>query len=627
MDIAFIPQPVSINKQSGTFVLPSAFNIATSHTSLHFTASYLKKRLRALTGKRSGRSLQDPALQLKIAPSAFPEAARQIAYTLHITSATITIQGVDTASVWSGAITLIQMFMSKMKTPLPCMEISDTAALSWRGYHLDVRVQMLTMSYLKKMIDRLALLKYNMLVIEWEDKFLYKKHPLISHQGCYTPDDIETIRQYAQERFIEVVPQLQCLGHFTYVLKHDLYAHLRETPQDLSQMCPSNPQSMQLFKDLAQELMLAFPDTKYFHIGGDETLSLGDCPKCAAIEKEKGRGYLYARYIGEVCALVKKMGLIPIVWGDILLKYPEQLKMLPKDIIINDWDYYSTSDSAGEIASLDIGTKKTTGLGHADTLAKAGFPVLASPSVRSAPDGVYNVDVTMHLNNVGAYCRKAVNTHMHGVLITSWAHTGQFDVVLGEWGTSSRVVATRAKTPRLPIEITWSLLAAGAEFSWNTSLASMGTLATRFGKLWHGLDKKDSLDLFLAQKLSGARIETALGARKNLLKLHQAINQVRDLQPTRNISTLKHFLFILQLARHHAEKVMVTDYIQKKLQDGNMHPKDQKILAEIVKEAKKLRKVNALLLRELYPLFEIKEDNYVKFDMEFGVLQRYLDIK
>jgi hypothetical protein len=623
-DLALIPWPQKLRYTSGWFPLNGPLTIHPAQAALVPAAEYLKKELAALANIRAAITDSRASVMLTLDPAL--AAGNKEHYMLEVTPENVTITGPDARAVFRGATTFLQLCLTAGDEGVPGLAIDDSAALHYRGYHLDLRVQQLTVAYFREFIDNLALLKYNLLVVEWEDKVPYERHPLISAPGCYTHDQLKELIAYARARYIEVVPQLQCLGHATYILKHDLYADLRETPNDVDQMCPQNKNTLKLFRELAAELVKLHPETRLFHIGGDEAWSLGRCPACKAVADREGQGGLYAAYIKQVCETVEKLGRTPILWGDIILTHPEHLGQVPRNAIINDWDYYSVAD---EPQAVEPGRAEwmSTGLGHADQLAERGFRVLASPAVRACPDGLYNIDYRLHAENVRAFCGKAVEKKFTGVLLTSWAHAGGCDTVFAEWHRPS-VTAAYPTTPRLPVELTWFLVALGAEYAWQADRPPLKTVVERFGSLWHGLDPQAANRLLQTQYLSGRRVGSGEEARKNIQKIYSAIEIAKNLQPRRRKDTFKHVLFSLQLARHWHNQLILFHEADKKLA-GNARERAvalQKMLAALRREAQQLKRVNSLLLAELYMPEEIVYDNWKRFDAVIAKLDRYVEL-
>ena len=148
-----------------------------------------------------------------------------------------------------------------------------------RGFHVDLRIQTMTMSALKELAKELADYGMNTLVMEWEGSFPYEKHSIISNRFAYTRKEVQSFVKYCSRLGIDVIPLQQCFGHVEYIMRHERYVHLRESNNDISQVCPLKvDENRKLFTDLFKDMVSLHP-SPYFHIGCDETRLLGDCPE------------------------------------------------------------------------------------------------------------------------------------------------------------------------------------------------------------------------------------------------------------------------------------------------------------------------------------------------------------
>lgn len=622
---AIIPWPTNISPRDGYFNVKGQLTIAARPpqqlgSAVEFLTKYIRSAAGATLRAASG---SDFGIELRIDDDIGGASSDRCRYVLKIEPTRIILIGADAASVFCAVATLVQILLSTSGRRVPCMEIHDEASLKYRGLHLDLRAQQLSVDYIKRLIDRLALFKINLLIIEWEDKFPYQQHPLISSRYCYTPKQIKEIIGYAQDRFIEVVPLLQCLSHLTFVLKHDRYARLRETPSDVQQLCPSNANSLALFKELALELAVAHDTTSYFHIGGDEAFNLGQCDRCGLVAEAEGKSYLYATYIRAVCDELTKIGRTPVLWGDVLLRYPDRRDLLSSNLIVADWDYLSVGDDPAIIAS-GSGRVWTPGFGHVDDLVEAGFKVFAAPSVRSAPDGMFNIDHEQHLSNVVGYGKKAVESGLLGVLLTNWAHTGKFDYLVAESDGTPKIVEATPKTPRLALELTWLVMAVGFEYAWNINRPSINEVAGRFSRIWFGLDEKAGIAILEALRLAGVRIESVQRAEHNFEPIRESLRRIGRYTPKRNVETFEVILFSLKLAQYVCEKVIIFDQVEDCLQKGKKSRALLDRMLAMQENAQLIRNLSSQILSEIYYDYEIIYDNFKRFDADIKKMERYV---
>jgi len=172
-------------------------------------------------------------------------------YRLSVTNSSVTVSAVKPAGLFYGMQTINQLLptaiegtstISNIAWTLPGIEIKDKPRFSWRGMHLDVGRHFMPLDFIKKYIDAMAMHKLN--AFHWhltEDqgwRIEIKKYPKLTeigawrkeslvghmndkphkydgipHGGFYTQDQCREIVQYAKERFITVIPEIEMPGH------------------------------------------------------------------------------------------------------------------------------------------------------------------------------------------------------------------------------------------------------------------------------------------------------------------------------------------------------------------------------------------------------------------------------
>ncbi len=176
------------------------------------------------------------------------------------------------------------------------------------------------MDYYYRSIDRLARYKINAVIFEFEDKLRYERQPLVGAPQAISIDEMAALTRYARERHIEISPLVQGLGHATFILKHEEYAHLRELPYNRWAFCPLNEGTYQVLFDLYRDAIKATPGSRYLHVGGDETGNIGLCPRCKPTADKEGMLSLNLYWLKRVCEFAEENGRIPIFWDDMPLK-------------------------------------------------------------------------------------------------------------------------------------------------------------------------------------------------------------------------------------------------------------------------------------------------------------------
>lgn len=221
-----------------------------------------------------------------------------------------------------------------------------------RSYMLDIsRDKVPTMGTLRLIVDLLAKFGYNQFQLYTEHTFAYSRHKGVwEHASPLTPSEIRALDAYCAMNGIELVANQNSFGHLERWLTKPEYNHLAELPQggaplswggfkkDPTTLCPTDPRSLEFLDGLYDELLPNF-ESKLFNIGCDETFDLLGEGRSAAQVKEKGEGRVYLEFLKQVAGLARKHGRRPMFWGDVILKHPELVPELPKDLIALDWGY------------------------------------------------------------------------------------------------------------------------------------------------------------------------------------------------------------------------------------------------------------------------------------------------
>jgi hypothetical protein len=238
--------------------------------------------------------------------------------------------------------------------------IIDYADFEQRIIQIDLKCVGWNVDYWLSLPRYFAEIKINCVLLEIEDKFPFKKHPAIAQEPFTLAQWHEWV-ELCKLYYIEIIPLIQCLGHWEYILKLPEYASLRELSDQLSQGCPSNPATFKLFTDMAEEILAIFPDSQLVCVGGDETRLLGRCKQCSEVMEQKDKAYIYATYMRQVFAWVKKRGYNVAAWGDMFLSHSKVLTDYITDPpILFDWDYEVKNNYSDSVLLRTLGLRPTT---------------------------------------------------------------------------------------------------------------------------------------------------------------------------------------------------------------------------------------------------------------------------
>ena len=306
---------------------------------------------------------------------------RKEAYSINVSSDGILVRAVSPEGIYRATRTLLKSVGTQKTSSVefPSAEVSDWPRFGYRGLMLDVSRHFSDVEMVKRTIDMLALHQLNMFHWHLTDdqgwRIEIKSHPELTevgawrddtvvgrylggtdyptdgkrHGGFYTQEQIREIVAYAKERYIEIIPEIDLPGHTSAVLaaypqlgcedKEYKVANRWGVIRDV--LCAGNPASLDLFKDIMDEVCELFPG-KYIHLGGDECVKdrWKACPKCQKKIEELGlkdvgryskEDYLQSWFMGEVASYVQSKGKRVIGWDEILEGVPMD------DSVIMSW--------------------------------------------------------------------------------------------------------------------------------------------------------------------------------------------------------------------------------------------------------------------------------------------------
>ena len=373
------PQPKEVKmSDNGAFVLNEQTRIHYEE-GLQREAQFLSEYVNDIMGyalKWQAYQGQDDGIVLKLAPDSFSQAE---AYEINITPKQVTITGADAAGVFYGIQTLRKSLpvsnpstlnsqlstdsqLSTLNSQLPCGTIRDYPNFPYRGMHLDPCRHFMDLDSVKIYLDMMALHNMNQFHFHLSEdqgwRIEIKKYPelteigawrngtvvgrngnlydSIRHGGFYTQDELRDLIQYAAERHINIIPEIDLPGHMQAALA--TYPKLGCTggPYEVWQrwgvsddvLCAGNEATMQFVEDVLNEVMDVFP-SPYIHIGGDECPKVRwqQCPKCQAKIKELGikgderfskEDYLQSYVMNRMAKVVEARGRRVIGWDEIL---------------------------------------------------------------------------------------------------------------------------------------------------------------------------------------------------------------------------------------------------------------------------------------------------------------------
>lgn len=488
-------------------------------------------------------------------------------------------------------------------------EMSD---LKIKGFHLDLRIQVMKPEALKAFANELAAFGINTLIMEWEGTFPFESHPLIPNRYAYTKDEIRDFVAYCKDLNIDVVPMQQSLGHLEYILRHNRYAGQREDSKDVSQICPMKTElNRVLFTELFAEMASLHP-SKYFHIGGDEAYLFGHCDLCSQHIEEKGKAKLLSDHLKMLCEIIVSLGKIPVLWADVANEYPAELAQLPKETVFLVWNYGWAYDRFGD----------------PNKIIEKGFEVWGAPALRSHPDNFYLTRWEYHFQNIRDFIPLCRKNGYKGIVMTSWSTSGIYSTVFEDEKTIADLIAVRNVYPISGFRV---LMAAYAQALNQDESLDMDQFMMAYSNERFGFTKEQALRFWKAikgkpymiidGKVEGAE-DVSVEALWNSSKDDQKV--LAELMPTKNKEELEHFRLMKAIRENYLafrvveEKVNEVDFTVEMV-SGILTQLDA-IIAKDAVISRRFRELNEHLL---YPS-EIEQENQVRIKRVHLLYERLL---
>lgn len=385
--LSLVPQPAHIEEGQGSFTFSKLVKTSADEyvgDSINWVLTNFEKNFTATTGTQFKHVKKGATLQLKR-----NQAISSEGYKLQITPTQIRIEASRPAGFYYALQTLQQLLPTRSviagitndtttSYTLPVVNIEDSPRFAWRGFMLDEGRHFYGKKEIKKILDVMAAYKLNR--FHWhltEDqgwRIEIKKYPKLTEVGAwrhskalaygstvpdgeryggyYTQEEAREIVNYAKERFIEIVPEVDIPGHSQAAVAS--YPELLACdPQNhhevwLSQgvsadvINVASPKAVKFAKDVIDELTNIFP-FGYIHLGGDEcpTYKWEHNTECQQLLKQLGsKNYrdlqinFYNQLKQYVAQKPKAQQRCLIFWNEVL---HGNTSSLGKDITIMAW--------------------------------------------------------------------------------------------------------------------------------------------------------------------------------------------------------------------------------------------------------------------------------------------------
>jgi len=470
-DLGVIPAPREVIWSDVTFTVDANTQVVLADkpsARAKFAADNFIERLAEQTGLKlriaGDAKAVKPARQIAIGnPASDPRVAELMkrydlklsdamakeGYVLGIGDAGIVVGADSDVGLLYGTTTLRQMLLVRTvkggpDKPLPAVRVRDWPQMAMRGVHDEFSYgQVSTMENFKDMIRFLAEFKMNTLIYYFEDTFRFKRYPTIGEgRGALTPEQVNELEAFAKPLGVEIFPVFEMLGNQGALLMLDEVRPFAEYPGAHS--FAVNDAAFEFLANCFNEMADTF-DSQYFHAGLDESWDLG-FGQSEEVVKRLGRGPAHAAHYRRINDLLKARGKKMIMYGDIILNYPEILDLIPKDIVLMDWQY----EAADHYPTVD-------------TLGSKGFPILVLPGM-SNWDRIFP-EMSKAMINIRNFTLDCLRQPQPlGSITSTWGDNG-------------------SKNLR---ELLYYGYAYGGEVTWSPETTDVSSYTDRFFTLWNG---------------------------------------------------------------------------------------------------------------------------------------------
>ncbi len=340
-------------------------------------------------------------------------------YRLDVDATGVALMADDEAGLFYAVATLGQLLAAGPS--VNHLHIEDYPAIRRRGVMLDVsRDRVQTPATLRLLVDELASWKYNELQLYMEHTFAYAGHETVwGDASPLTAEEILELDIYCRDRFVELVPNQNCLGHLHKWLEHPAYAHLAENypyrPVHVDEhvmhrgqpfwgdvpysICPTDPEAVEFVLGLLDELLPNFA-SRTVNIGLDEPFDLA-FGRSRAADPDVDPQRLYVEFMKTVHRHLYRRGYTVQMWGDFVAEHPESVPDLPDDVVVVDWGYWSSYPfderaalhaAAGRRFYLATGTNAWCSIGGSSAETYVHMRTATDAALRHGADGILVTD-------------------------------------------------------------------------------------------------------------------------------------------------------------------------------------------------------------------------------------------
>lgn len=418
-EYSVVPEPVMLQQGEGSFTLkgnPRVSMVGIGQNSP--TVRYVMKSLRSAHIHPSLVEVGSSSDIELVLNDTVSELLGDEGYQLEVNASGIRLSANTERGLFYAYQTMVQMLppdVMKVKYSsivMPECRITDYPRFAWRGAHLDVSRHFFDAKFVKKYIDVMASYKLNRFhwhltddhgwrlpserwprlnsvgswrvergIDKWNDQEPAREGEKPTYGGFYTREEIADIVEYAAERGIEVVPEVELPGHSSAILAS--YPQLacddstyvvalgRYWPPKAI-LCAGNDSVLTFLCDVMDEVCELFP-SRYIHIGGDEAFK-GNWKRCQRCQRRirtehlEGEEQLQSWMVAQVQQYLAGKGKTIVGWDEIM------------GMKEGAWSSDGAVSDDNPLVSKDAVVMSWRGVQPGLTAARAGYNVIMCPT-------------------------------------------------------------------------------------------------------------------------------------------------------------------------------------------------------------------------------------------------------
>lgn len=174
------------------------------------------------------------------------------------------------------------------------------------------------------LLEVLSRCGYNGIGLYLEGFFQFPLFEGAPRRGCMSVEDASWMVQKAESYHMTVMPMTNLVGHGESFLEQERFFELGNGKNQFNMGAKD---FRRFAKSVIEQFVEAFHPS-IIHIGGDE-VALNDSDRL-----------VYAEFLSDMCAYLKRQGIQTGIWGDMLLAHADIAKQMRKDVVVFDWWYY-----------------------------------------------------------------------------------------------------------------------------------------------------------------------------------------------------------------------------------------------------------------------------------------------